>query len=261
MTTNAHESRLKVQLAAHADDIQRSQRLRHQVFVEEMGCKAQVENGLEFDRYDPFCHHLLVIDQDSDTVVASTRILTDTQARAAGGFYSANEFDMDMIHHLPGRVMEIGRTCVHPEHRNGATIGMLWQGLARFMEIHHIGHLFGCASIPMHDGGLVARQIMDELREKHLSPEDQRVVPRLPLPRIDAAVQADGKVRMPPLLKAYMRLGAQICGEPCWDPEFGCADIFILLDVDRLQARYHRHFVLRQAPIQHEARPAALEVA
>ncbi|MDM7322673.1 MAG: GNAT family N-acetyltransferase [Gammaproteobacteria bacterium] len=117
MTTNAPGSRLKVQLAAHADDIQRSLRLRHQVFVEEMGCKAQVENGLEFDRYDPFCHHLLVIDQDSDTVVASTRILTETQARAAGGFYSANEFDMDMIHHLPGRVMEIGRTCEHPEHR------------------------------------------------------------------------------------------------------------------------------------------------
>ncbi|MEF3194133.1 MAG: GNAT family N-acetyltransferase, partial [Halothiobacillaceae bacterium] len=158
---NTSESRLKVQLAAHADDIQRSQRLRHQVFVEEMGCKAQVENGLEFDRYDPFCHHLLVIDQSTDEVVASTRILTDTQAQAAGGYYSANEFDMDMIHHLPGRVMEIGRTCVHPDYRNGATIGMLWQGLARFMEIHRIGFLFGCASIPMRDGGVAARLIMD----------------------------------------------------------------------------------------------------
>ncbi|MGK0674693.1 MAG: GNAT family N-acyltransferase [Halothiobacillaceae bacterium] len=261
MTTNAHGSRLKVQLAAHADDVQSSQRLRHRVFVEEMGCNAQVENGLEFDRYDPFCHHLLVIDQDSDTVVASTRILTDTQARAAGGFYSANEFDMDMIHHLPGRMMEIGRTCVHPEHRNGATIGMLWQGLARFMEIHRIGYLFGCASIPMQDGGLAARLIMDELRGKFMSPEDRRVIPRLALPRLDAAAKVEGKVRMPPLLKAYMRLGAQICGEPCWDPAFGCADIFILLDVDHLQARYHRHFVLRQAPIQHEARPAAREVA
>ncbi|MDM7322672.1 MAG: hypothetical protein P3W87_005235 [Gammaproteobacteria bacterium] len=138
---------------------------------------------------------------------------------------------------------------------------MLWQGLARFMEIHRIGYLFGCASIPMHDGGLAARLIMDELREKYLSPEDQRVVPRWPLPKIDAAVKADGKVRMPPLLKAYMRLGAQVCGEPCLDPDFACADIFILLDVDRLQARYHRHFILRQAPIEHEARPATQKVA
>lgn len=261
MLTN--ESRLKVQLATHADDIQRSQRLRHQVFVQEMGARAQVDaNGCEHDDYDPFCHHLLVIDQSTDEVIASTRILTDTQARVAGGFYSASEFDMDMIDRLPGRVMEIGRTCVHPDHRNGATIGMLWQGLARFMDIHRIGHLFGCASIPMQDGGLGARNIMDELREKFMAPEDQRVAPRTPLPRIDGTATDESKIRMPPLLKAYMRLGAQICGEPCWDPEFDCADIFILLDVERLQSRYHRHFVQRQAPITpNEARPSVRQVA
>ncbi|MEW6766065.1 MAG: GNAT family N-acyltransferase [Pseudomonadota bacterium] len=266
MTTNTPESRLKVQLATHADDIQRSQRLRHQVFVREMGAQAQVDaQGLEFDHYDPFCHHLLVIDQETDEVVASTRILTDTQAQLAGGFYSANEFDMDMIGRLPGRVMEIGRTCVHPDYRNGATIGMLWQGLARFMDIHRIGHLFGCASIPMSDGGAAARQIMDELRGKFMSPAEHRVAPRLPLPAPsvgqDANATADGKIRMPPLLKAYMRLGAQVCGEPCWDPDFDCADIFILLDVERLQARYHRHFVQRQAPIQNDSSPSAREAA
>ncbi len=257
-----NESRLKVQLAMNADDVQRSQRLRHRVFVLEMGAQAQVdENGCEHDDYDPFCQHLLVIDQDSDEVIASTRILTDSQARAAGGFYSANEFDLGMIDRLPGRVMEIGRTCVHPDHRNGATIGMLWQGLARFMDIHRIGHLFGCASIPMQDGGIGARKIMEELRGKFMAPEDQRVAPRTPLPRFDGASTSESTMRMPPLLKAYMRLGAQICGEPCWDPEFDCADIFILLDVERLQSRYHRHFVQRQAPIQHEARPSAIQAA
>lgn len=260
----SNESRLKVQLAMNADDVQRSQRLRHQVFVQEMGASARVDaKGCEHDDHDPFCHHLLVIDQDTDAVIASTRILTDTQARVAGGYYSASEFDLSMIDHLPGRVMEIGRTCVHPDHRNGATIGLLWQGLARFMDIHRIGHLFGCASIPMQDGGLAARQIMDELRGKFMSPQDQRVAPLTSLPRLDGIVPEEStKARMPPLLKAYMRLGAQICGEPCWDPEFNCADIFILLDVDRLQARYHRHFVQRQAPITpHEARPPALKVA
>jgi len=262
MTTNTPESRLKVQLATHADDIQRSQRLRHQVFVREMGAQAQVDaQGLEFDHYDPFCHHLLVIDQETDEVVASTRILTDTQAQLAGGFYSANEFDMDMIGRLPGRVMEIGRTCVHPEHRNGATIGMLWQGLARFMDIHRIGHLFGCASIPMQDGGIGARKIMEELRGKFMAPDDQRVAPRTPLPHVDGRAMSESTVRMPPLLKAYMRLGAQVCGEPCWDPDFDCADIFILLDVERLQARYHRHFVQRLAPIQNDSSPSAREAA
>ena len=246
----ANDCRYRVQLAISHSDIQRSQRLRHQVFVQEMGAQAQVnEHGLEHDHYDAFCQHLLVIDQHNDQLVASTRILTRAAAQAAGGFYSENEFDLTMLSSLHGDVMEIGRTCVHPEHRNGSTIGILWQGLADFMNQHRITHLFGSASIPMHDGGLAARSIMQELRGDFMSSEELRVTPKLALPALDENISASKKTRMPPLLKAYMRLGAQICGEPCWDPAFGCADILILLDVQHLQARYHRHFVQRQMPI------------
>ncbi|MEW5838288.1 MAG: GNAT family N-acyltransferase [Pseudomonadota bacterium] len=244
----ANDCRYRVQLAQTAEDVQRSQRLRAQVFVQEMGAQAQVdEQGCEYDHYDAFCQHLLVIDQHNEQLVASTRILTRTHAQAAGGFYSANEFDLSMLQDLGGEVIEIGRTCVHPEHRNGATIGILWQGLAAFMEQYRISHLFGSASIPMQDGGLAARNIMDELRANFMSDIGLRVQPKRPLPPAPAA-ETRGKTRMPPLLKAYMRLGAQICGEPCWDPDFSCADIFILLDVRNLQARYQRHFVQRTMP-------------
>ncbi len=252
---------LRFEIAAHAQAITQSLRLRHRVFVEEMGARARKDaRGLEFDHYDAFCHHLLVIDQEDGEVVACTRILTDDQAERAGGFYSAHEFDLHLLRRLPGRMMEIGRTCVHPAYRNGATIGLLWQGLARFMQARGIQHLFGCASIPMHDGGHAARQIMHELRGRCMSPHGLRVTPRLPLPPL-AGPAPQGRPCMPPLLKAYMRLGAQICGEPCWDPDFRCADVFVLLDVARLEARYHRHFLIRQAPIEHEARPASRKVA
>jgi putative hemolysin len=250
----ANDCRYRVQLATTPHDLQRSQRLRYQVFVQEMGAQAQVdESGLEHDHYDAFCQHLLVIDQQNNELVASTRILTAHRAREAGGFYSANEFDLAMLTRLDGEVMEIGRTCVHPGHRNGSTIGVLWQGLANFMAQNHISHLFGSASIPMQDGGVAARSIMQELRGSFMSRDDLRVTPKLALPPLDASQGSRSKTRMPPLLKAYMRLGAQICGEPCWDPAFACADIFILLDVQKLQARYHRHFVQRTMP--HELAP------
>lgn len=246
----ANDCRYRVQLARTADEIQHSQRLRYQVFVQEMGAQAQVdEHGLEHDHYDAFCQHLLVIDQHNDQLVASTRILTRAAAQASGGFYSENEFDLTMLTRLHGDVMEIGRTCVHPEHRNGSTIGILWQGLADFMNQNRISHLFGSASIPMQDGGLAARSIMNELRGDFMSSDELRVTPKLALPELNTAAPNSKKTRMPPLLKAYMRLGAHICGEPCWDPAFACADIFILLDVQHLQARYHRHFVQRQMPI------------
>lgn len=238
--------RMRVELAVTRAEIEQSFRLRHQVFIEEMGAhNPDAVQGLERDALDPFCHHLVVRDVDTDAVIACTRILTDTQARVAGGFYSDHEFHLDAIRHLPGRVMEVGRTCVHPEYRSGATIGMLWSGLARFMDINRFGHMIGCASIPMDDGGIQARLIMDKLRGKYLSADDRRVTPKRALPALDGVDLGAAELRMPPLLKAYMRLGAQICGEPCWDPDFNTADVFILLDCDKLQQRYVRHFVER----------------
>ena len=232
-------------------------RLRYRVFVEEMGASIPPgHGGLERDRFDPHCHHLLVRDTASGAVVACTRILTDTQACLTGGFYSEDEFDLTGIRGLTGRVMEIGRTCVDPAWRRGGTIAALWAGLARFMADNRFGFLIGCASIPMDGGGATARAITDSLRARHLVPEVRRVRPRRPLP----AVVESGKPassRLPPLLKAYMRLGAKIGGEPCWDPAFACADLFIVLESKDLQSRYLRHFLERRR----EAEPLRAHVA
>lgn len=243
------ERRLQVELALSQEQINACFRLRYRVFVEELGAKIDcaLPLGLESDHFDDYCHHMLVRDLDSGEAVACTRILTDTQAQVAGGYYSANEFDLSRLRDVEGRVMEIGRTCVDPAYRNGAIISCLWSGLAQFMENNRFMYLMGCASISLEDGGVQAKLIMDQLRDRYLTPESLRVNSLRALPRLSAEAELlNQDVRMPPLLKAYLRLGAQIGGEPYWDADFNTADVFIWLARSNLQRRYVRHFVQRK---------------
>lgn len=235
-------TRLCVQFAESDAELRESQRLRHDIFAGELG--AHLHNtlpGHDDDAFDPFCRHLLVRDAASGRLIGSTRLLTDAAARAAGGFYSATEFDLGPLRALPGRVAEIGRTCVHRDYRNGATIATLWSGIAGFVAEHGIAHLIGCASVPLADD--MAQRVFSELADRHLTPVSLRVRPRQPLPRRD--LDAREKPVLPPLLKAYLRVGARIAGEPCVDADFGCADLFILLDTANLERRYARHFLER----------------
>ena len=238
------EPRFKVEFADSPEQVLETQQLRYQIFAGELG--AQIDGGAELadrDRFDPYCHHLLVRETASGRVIACTRILTDEAARLAGRFYSEGEFDLEMTRSLPGRVMEIGRTCVHPDYRSGAVIALLWSGIAGYINAEGYDYLFGCASIGLEDGGAAAHAILDTIRDKHLAPSYQRVRPYQSLPAADAP--ATGRVRMPPLLKAYLSLGAKACGEPYWDREFNCADVFMLLNVSDLHPRYARHFLAR----------------
>lgn len=242
---------LRVELAATVEDVYASQRLRYEIFAEEQG--AQLESaaeGIDRDHYDAYCHHLLVRRTDTNAVVGSTRVLTAANARRAGSFYSENEFDLTgLLPQLKGNAIEIGRTCIHRDFRNGAGIGMLWLGLAQFMEMHKVDFMFGCASISLQDGGAQTFAIMQEARANNLAPDHLRVRPLVQILPVAPAA----KLAMPPLLKAYLKLGAWVAGEPCLDPDFNVADIFILLDVNNLNTRYHRHFVqgsLQRRPVK-----------
>jgi putative hemolysin len=237
------DNRLHVSLATTPEDLRAAQRLRWQVFVEEMGARVEVdEPGIESDRFDPYCQHLIVRDLDSGRVVGCYRILPDYAALRAGGWYSQTEFDVTRILALPGRIMEVGRTCVHPDYRSGATIALLWSGLARYLVMNKFDYLMGCASIPLKHGTHEALSIYNRLSEKYLSPAEWRVYPRTPLPRVDL-VGAEETPVIPPLVKAYLRVGAKICGAPAWDPAFNVADLFIMLRADSINERYARHFV------------------
>lgn len=234
------QGRLSVALACSETELRESQRLRYSVFAEEQGAELHGnEPGLDQDKFDAYCQHVIVRDNESDEVVASTRVLVDLDARRAGGFYSEGEFEIDSVLTAPGRTMEIGRTCVHPDYRRGAVISMLWSGLARLINVGDFQRIIGCASIPMHDDGAGALATYAWLCRERLISDEFRVQPRLPLPHISVAPAP----LMPPLLKAYIRLGAMVCGEPCWDPDFNTADLLVVLDTANLQRRYVRRYL------------------
>ena len=226
----------------------RAQRMRYRIFSEEYGASIKAPFGLDRDRYDKHCLHLLVRDNDTGELVGYTRVLMADVAQRIGGFYSSGEFELGMVNRLDGQVAEIGRTCIHPDYRGGAVITVLWARLARFMIEQNIRYLIGCASVALSEG-YDLRAIIQRVRSAHLSAVGQRVMPLQPAPRLPITGNDEGNVRMPPLLKAYLRMGAQVCGEPCWDPDFNCLDFFILMSVDHLPARYVQHFLSPAMPV------------
>jgi putative hemolysin len=234
--------RLVFQYGRSMSDIRAAQKLRWRVFAEEMGaCLNSPEPGVDRDRFDDLCDHLLVRDTRNGEVVGTYRIVNAAQAREAGGFYSDSEFDLSRLSHLRPQIMEVGRACVHPDYRSGATIAMLWAGLAEYIQTHGVQYLMGCASISMADGGHGAASIYRQLESQHAAPAEWRVFPKCPLPleKLDAGTMAE----VPPLIKAYLRVGAYVCGEPAWDPDFNTADCLLLLPTANMDHRYSRHFM------------------
>ncbi|MCG3186071.1 MAG: hypothetical protein IOMNBAOH_00624 [Rhodocyclaceae bacterium] len=238
--------RLRVSLARYSSEVVAAQRLRWQVFAEELGARLPSrEHGIDRDLFDPYCEHLIVRDEAGGRVVGTYRILTPEAARRVGSYYSEGEFDLTRLAHLKPRMVEVGRSCIDPDYRNSAAvIALLWSGLAQFMMRNGYEYLIGCASIGMADGGHGAAHVFARI-SGHMAPLEYRVFPRCPLPldRLDASVAVD----TPALVKGYLRAGAYVCGDPAWDPDFNTADLPVLLPMSRLNPRYARHFVERSS--------------
>jgi len=235
-------SRYHTSLAVDDNEIREAQRLRYKVFAEEMGARlSSVLPGHDIDLYDPFCDHLLVRDLASGEVVGTYRILPPEAARRVGSYYSEQEFDLTRLNFLRPRMAELGRSCVHPAHRSGAVIARLWMGLADYLTRYGYEYIVGCASIGMADGGHIAASVHRQLSERHLAPIEWRTIPRyrLPVESLD-----DGQTAaLPPLIKGYTRLGAMVCGEPAWDPDFNTADLLMLLPMAQLNRSYARRLL------------------
>jgi len=232
---------LSVSFARSREDVRDAQRLRHRVFIEELGARSGTRlNNLERDRFDPFCEHLIVRDRARGEVIGTYRLLTPERAARLGTFIAGLEFDLAPLEKLRDGLAELGRACIHSDYRSGAAIMLLWSGIASFIRAQGIRHLFGCASIGMEDGGANALAVYAAISPRHLAPVEYRVIPRTPL----APAASDCDARVPALLKGYLRLGAWVCGEPAWDPEFNTADLLVLLSLECLETRYARHFGL-----------------
>jgi putative hemolysin len=231
-----------VALARSDEEVREAQRLRYKVFVEELGAHVKTRlPGHDIDHFDPFCEHLIVRESHADRIVGTYRILSPDAARRVGSYYSESEFYINRLQNLRSRMVEVGRSCIHPDHRSGAVITLLWAGLADYMVSNNYEYLMGCASIGMVDGGHNAANLFAQLDPAHMAPAEYRSFPLhgLPFERL-----ANGQpVLVPPLIKGYLRVGAWVCSEPAWDPDFNTADLLLLLPMSRMNPRYMRHFV------------------
>ncbi len=221
--------------------IAESQRLRYQIFSEEMGASLNVQDGRDVDRYDAFCDHLIIRDTQSNMIVGTYRILPPDRLEEAGGHYSANEFDLTPLTSIFSKTIEIGRSCVHKNYRHGGTIMMLWAALIQYMHDHGYQYMIGCGSLPMHDGGHEAASIYAQLKDKYLAPVAFQVLPKNPLNL--AALKSDLTVSCPALIKGYLRIGCYIGGAPTVDSDFNTADILIMMDMSRMNKRYLAHLI------------------
>ncbi|MEH1012883.1 GNAT family N-acyltransferase [Micromonospora sp. CPCC 206060] len=229
-----------------ADDpsqVAAAQRLRHEVFGAELGATLRpTTEGLDTDEFDAHCDHLLVCENATGTVVGTYRLLPPGRTDR---WYAESEFDLGGLAALRDNLVEVGRSCVHPDHRTGAVINLMWAGITRYLHLRGLRWLGGCASVPLADGGATAAEVWAQVSARHLGPPPLRVRPVLPwlsgAPPVGPGTGA--RPAVPPLLRGYLRLGAWVCGEPAYDPDFNCADFYVLLSMDRIHPRYLRHFL------------------
>ena len=255
---------LEVRIARSAAEIDAAQALRYKVFYEELTARPTPDMQAirrDFDRFDAYCDHLLVIDHTDGgdgRVVGTYRLLRKSAAEKHGGFYTATEFDISKLMAVPGEIMELGRACTEISHRrNRATMTLLWRGIASYATIYGVKVMFGCASLPGTDPQQNARPL-SYLHYNHLAPEHLRaralpgryvrtdLLPPREVEAEEAVAELEARAvlsALPPLIKGYLRLGGFIGDGAVIDPEFQTTDVCIIVVTDRLTTKYFNHYI------------------
>ncbi|WP_136442482.1 GNAT family N-acetyltransferase [Pacificoceanicola onchidii] len=247
VATSVQQDAFTVALARDDSEVREAQRLRYAVFVEELGGDGPMVDHaakLEQDRFDPFFDHLLVRDQGR--VVGVYRLLRSDQAASAGGFYSEDEYDLTPLRASGRKLLELGRSCLHPDYRGGPAMFHLWQGLADYVLRHEIEVLFGVASFHGTDPQALA-QPLSLLHHRHLAPSELRVRARaFQTMNLIAEDQLDRRAAMldvPALIKAYLRLGGCVGEGAFIDHAFNTTDICLVMDTKRMNAKQRGLYV------------------
>lgn len=253
LANSAPARALSVRLAGDCEDVAAAQRLRWEVFCRDMGAAtAPGSDRRDADPYDSLCDHLLVEDlaDGGARVVGTYRLLRQSVAQRHGGFYSAGEYALAPLladAAGTGELLELGRSCVAPEYRDAGTIQLLWRGIARYLDVHGISRMFGCASFPgtdpaAHDAAL------SYLHHNHLAPAAMRPralenrfveMNRLPVGGYDSR---QAMRMLPPLIKGYLRVGAMVGDGAVIDRQFNTVDVFLVAPVEALAERYRSRF-------------------
>ena len=229
-------------LAVSPAEIRAAQSLRFEVFNLELneGLEQSYATGLDADPFDAVCDHLLVEHLPSQSIVGTYRLQTGANAAKNLGYYCALEFDFACFEPLRAEMVELGRACVHPQHRNLIVLGMLWKGIADYATARGARYLFGCSSLTS-QAASVGASAYAELCRKHLVAPPWRTQP---LPAFDCSLNqlAAEPVKIPKLLRAYLTLGAKICGPPALDRQFKTIDFLTLLDLEAMPLLARQRF-------------------
>jgi putative hemolysin len=237
-----------VRLVETEGELHAAQRLRYDVFVHELGGAGDLvdhEARLERDRFDAHCDHMILIHRATDAVVGVYRLLRSSGARAAGGYYSAAEYDLGPLISSGRHILELGRSCVHRDFRGGHAMHALWTGLAGYVAAHDIDILFGVASFQGTDTERLAAPL-SLLHHRHLAPPELRVRawPRASHPMdllsLDALDRRAAMLQVPSLIKAYLRLGGCVGEGAFVDHAFNTTDVCLVMDTARLSAAQSR---------------------
>ena len=245
---------LGVRIAMTAPEIEAAQRLRFRIFHGEMGAHpsaAVLASGRDADRHDLVADHLLVLDHTlgdgPEAVVGTYRLIRPEAAARAGGFYTSSEYDISPLHRLPGRALELGRSCVDAAYRGRAVMQLLWRGIAAYVFRHEIDIMFGCASLTGTDPDALGLELT-YLHLHHLAPPALRVralpgryvdMARLPADAVDPRVAL---ALLPPLIKGYLRLGGFVGDGAVVDTEFNTTDVAVIVKTDLVTDKYFRHY-------------------
>jgi putative hemolysin len=245
----AETPRYSLLLSTDPDLIAAAQRLRHDVFTSEPGfALTGAPDGRDADRFDEFCDHLLVREETSGDLVGCYRMLPPPGAIAAGGLYTATEFDVRALDSLRPSLVEMGRAVVRHDHRNGGVVLLMWAGILAYLDRCGYDYVTGCVSVPVAGAageppGTQVRGVRDFVRRRHAAPGHYTVHPYRPVV-VDGRGLEDiappVRVTVPPLMRGYLRLGAQVCGDPAHDPDFGVGDFPALLGKRNADVRYLR---------------------
>ena len=252
-----HGGSLSVRIAETDAEREAAQALRYRVFYEEMGAHPDAQTlalKRDIDEFDTVADHLLVIDNaiasDERGVVGTYRLVQSDAAKRIGRFYSASEYDITPLQEFPGRLLEVGRSCVDKNYRGRAAMQLLWRGIASYIFLHRIDLLFGCASLPGTDPDRIADELT-YLYHNHLAPPALRVRAledrRVEMLRTDPHALNVRKclVGLPPLIKGYLRLGGYIGDGAVIDRQFNTTDVAILVKSELLADKYYRHYERR----------------
>lgn len=245
----------EVKTVTNVEELKEALALRFEVFHKEMMGK-KTSHGVDVDEFDFDCDHLIIKEKRSNRIVGTYRLNCSLFTQ---NFYSAKEFMMSAIMQQPGVKLELGRACIHKDFRRGVLISLLWRGIAEYMAASEAKMLFGCATVKTddpRDAALLTRYFEEEGRI--LTGYRTRPTLKFTMPMLNYFMdevrspltetqRAQAEELLPPLCRAYLKIGASIGGEPAWDQEFQCIDFLTILQREDLNRTLWKKFKLDSA--------------